>query len=74
MAENLESIPELQEGQQVIMPIDQPIKETGHIQVQLYLECAALPLLLRHEHNETLSNILITEDAISDVPTWSTET
>ena len=46
MAENLESIPELQEGQQVIMPIDQPIKETGHIQVPLYLECAALPLLL----------------------------
>ena len=44
MAENLESVPDLQEGQQVIMPIDQPIKETGHIQVQSLLECAALPL------------------------------
>ncbi len=33
LAENLESVPDLQEGQQVIMPIDKPIKETGHLQV-----------------------------------------
>ncbi|CAL5227315.1 g10253 [Coccomyxa viridis] len=33
LAENLESVPDLKEGQQVIMPIDQPIKETGHIQI-----------------------------------------
>lgn len=33
LAENLEGVPDLQEGQQVIMPIDKPIKETGHLQV-----------------------------------------
>ena len=33
MAENLEGVPGLKEGQQVIMPIDQPIKESGHLQV-----------------------------------------
>ena len=33
MAENLEQLPALKEGQQVIMPIDQPIKSSGHIQV-----------------------------------------
>ena len=33
LAENLESVPDLQQGQQVIMPIDKPIKETGHLQV-----------------------------------------
>ena len=32
LAENLESCPDLSEGQQVIMPIDKPIKETGHLQ------------------------------------------
>ena len=46
MAENLESVPDLAEGQQVIMPIDQPIKETGHLQVQLQAEYAALPLFI----------------------------
>ena len=35
LAENLESVPDLQQGQQVIMPIDKPIKETGHLQVLL---------------------------------------
>lgn len=35
LAENLESVPDLAEGQQVIMPMDKPIKETGHIQVRL---------------------------------------
>ena len=33
LAENLESVPDLQEGQQVIMSVDKPIKETGHLQV-----------------------------------------
>lgn len=35
MAENLAELPALKEGQQVIMPIDQPIKSSGHIQVSL---------------------------------------
>ena len=34
LAENLESVPDLAEGQQVIMPMDKPIKETGHLQVR----------------------------------------
>jgi hypothetical protein len=34
MAENLAELPGLKEGQQVIMPIDQPIKSSGHIQVR----------------------------------------
>lgn len=34
MAENLESVPHLSEGQQVIMPLEQPIKATGHLQVR----------------------------------------
>ena len=33
MAENLASVPELSEGQDVMMPIDRPIKETGHLQI-----------------------------------------
>ncbi|ACO61112.1 predicted protein [Micromonas commoda] len=32
MAENLASCPDLSEGQQVIMPIEKPIKKTGHLQ------------------------------------------
>ena len=32
MAENLASCPDLSEGQQVIMPLDKPIKKTGHLQ------------------------------------------
>jgi dihydroxy-acid dehydratase len=32
VAENLESVPDLKEGQQVIMPLEQPIKATGHLQ------------------------------------------
>ena len=32
MAENLASCPDLSEGQEVIMPIVKPIKETGHLQ------------------------------------------
>ena len=32
MAENLASCPDLSEGQEVIMPIEKPIKETGHLQ------------------------------------------
>ncbi len=34
LAENLESVPDLAEGQQVIMPMDKPIKQTGHLQVR----------------------------------------
>ena len=36
MAENLAELPALKEGQQVIMPIDQPIKSSGHIQVRAW--------------------------------------
>ena len=32
LAENLASCPDLSEGQEVIMPIEKPIKETGHLQ------------------------------------------
>ena len=35
MAENLAELPALKEGQQVIKPIDQPIKSSGHIQVSV---------------------------------------
>mmetsp|Transcript_4430 Transcript_4430/g.12772 ORF Transcript_4430/g.12772 Transcript_4430/m.12772 type:complete len:619 (-) Transcript_4430:894-2750(-) len=33
MAENLQDLPSLKEGQNVIMPLDQPIKNSGHIQI-----------------------------------------
>ena len=33
MAENLADLPALKQGQQVIMPLDQPIKSSGHLQV-----------------------------------------
>ncbi|MCP4042043.1 MAG: dihydroxy-acid dehydratase [Gammaproteobacteria bacterium] len=33
VAENLAAVPALKEGQDVIMPLDRPIKETGHIQI-----------------------------------------
>lgn len=33
MAENLAGCPDLKEGQQVVLPVDQPIKQTGHIQI-----------------------------------------
>ena len=33
MAENLADVPGLSEGQQVFMPLDKPIKPTGHIQI-----------------------------------------
>ncbi|MGD8515097.1 MAG: dihydroxy-acid dehydratase [Granulosicoccaceae bacterium] len=33
IAENLADLPGLQEGQDVFMPLDKPIKETGHIQI-----------------------------------------
>ena len=41
LAENLEGVPDLKEGQQVIMPLEQPIKASGHLQVLLQLQ--ALP-------------------------------
>ncbi len=31
LAENLENVPDLEEGQDVIMPLDKPIKATGHL-------------------------------------------
>ena len=46
LAENLEGVPDLQEGQQVIMPIDKPIKETGHLQV--YDHCCTTLIYLSH--------------------------
>ncbi len=33
LAENLAELPDLKEGQDVIMPLDKPIKETGHIRI-----------------------------------------
>ena len=33
IAENLQDVPELSEGQEVFMPLDRPIKESGHIQI-----------------------------------------
>jgi len=33
LAENLESLPGLKEGQKIIFPLRQPIKKTGHIQI-----------------------------------------
>lgn len=33
LAENLESLPGLKEGQKVIFPVSNPIKKTGHIQI-----------------------------------------
>ena len=33
LAENLEDVPQLSEGQAIIKPIDQPMKRTGHIQI-----------------------------------------
>ena len=33
MAENLELCPDFTEGQDVVMPLDKPIKETGHLQI-----------------------------------------
>ncbi len=33
LAENLESLPDLKEGQQVVHTLDKPIKATGHIQI-----------------------------------------
>lgn len=33
LAENLEDVPDLEAGQDVIRPLDQPIKKTGHIRV-----------------------------------------
>ena len=33
MAENLESLPDLKEGQKIIFPLSNPIKATGHLQI-----------------------------------------
>ena len=33
IAENLESLPGLSEGQPIVMPMDKPLKETGHIRI-----------------------------------------
>ncbi|MEM6696924.1 MAG: dihydroxy-acid dehydratase [Bacteroidota bacterium] len=33
IAENLSELPDLKEGQKIIMPFNQPIKETGHLQI-----------------------------------------
>ena len=33
LAENLEAVPELKEGQQLLRPLDNPIKPTGHIRI-----------------------------------------
>jgi dihydroxy-acid dehydratase len=33
MAENIESLPGLKEGQKIVQPVSNPIKKTGHIQI-----------------------------------------
>lgn len=33
LGENLEAVPDLHEGQKVIVPVDNPIKKTGHLQI-----------------------------------------
>ncbi len=33
LAENLASMPDLEDGQDVVLPFDQPIKSTGHLQI-----------------------------------------
>lgn len=33
VGENLEDLPGLSEGQQIIMPLDKPLKKTGHLQI-----------------------------------------
>ena len=33
LGENLENLPGLKEGQQIIFPLSNPIKKTGHIQI-----------------------------------------
>jgi len=33
LAENLAPLPDLQRGQRIVMPLQEPIKETGHIQI-----------------------------------------
>jgi dihydroxy-acid dehydratase len=33
LAENIESMPDLTEGQKIISPVSQPIKQTGHLQI-----------------------------------------
>jgi dihydroxyacid dehydratase/phosphogluconate dehydratase len=33
LGENLESVPDLKKGQEVIMPLEKPIKSSGHLQV-----------------------------------------
>jgi len=40
LAENLESVPDLAAGQKVVMPVSNPIKSTGHLQI-LYGNLAA---------------------------------
>jgi len=47
MAENLEQLPGLKEGQQVITPIGQPIKATGHLQVLPQTLPELVPTVLR---------------------------
>ncbi len=33
IAENLAKVPDLKEGQEIVMPLNKPIKETGHIEI-----------------------------------------
>jgi dihydroxy-acid dehydratase len=47
LATNLKQCPELSEGQDVILPIDSPLKETGHIQVSFFT-AEVLPEVIMH--------------------------
>jgi dihydroxyacid dehydratase/phosphogluconate dehydratase len=33
LAENLKDLPDLSPGQEIIMPVEKPIKKTGHLQI-----------------------------------------
>ena len=47
LAENLAALPGLKEGQEVILPVETPIKETGHLQVlDFFLAQQSWPFLL----------------------------
>lgn len=49
IGENLDSVPDLKQGQQVIKPLETPIKETGHLQARdVPFLCNSYALALIH--------------------------
>lgn len=47
IAENLKDVPSLSPGQEIIMPLEKPIKPTGHLQI-LYGNIAPVRTLTHH--------------------------